>query len=101
MRHNSILNGEDNPFGLTGLSGNYEEEGGTMTQTQTKTGTVKWFNVEKGYGFIACEGFDKDVFVHHSDIMMEGYRSLIEGQAVEFEYETSDRGFKATKVKPA
>lgn len=97
---NSILSGEDNPFGLTELPRYYEEEGGTMTQGQTKTGTVKWFNVEKGFGFIACEGFDKDVFVHHSDIMMEGYRSLAEGQLVEFEYETSDKGFKASKVKP-
>jgi CspA family cold shock protein len=100
MRHNSILNGEENPFELNGLPGHYEEEGGTMTQTQVKTGTVKWFNGEKGFGFISCEGFDKDIFVHHSAIMMEGYRALVEGQTVEFEYETSDKGYKATKAKP-
>jgi CspA family cold shock protein len=49
-------------------------------------GTVKWFNATKGYGFIACEGAD-DVFVHHSAIQSQGYRTLEEGQRVEFTVE--------------
>ena len=49
------------------------------------TGTVKWFNNAKGYGFIVQDNGDKDVFVHHSAIAMEGYRSLNEGERVEYE----------------
>jgi CspA family cold shock protein len=60
-------------------------------------GTVKWFSNEKGYGFIAREGGD-DVFVHHSKIAMEGYRSLSEGQRVEFEVEQGPKGPQATNV---
>lgn len=48
-------------------------------------GTVKWFNAEKGYGFITLEGNNQDVFVHWSAIQMDGYRALEEGQQVEFE----------------
>jgi CspA family cold shock protein len=61
-------------------------------------GTVKWFSNEKGYGFISREGGD-DVFVHHSKIDMEGYRSLTEGQRVEFEVEQGPKGLQATNVK--
>ena len=62
-------------------------------------GTVKWFNDKKGFGFIiADEG--KDVFVHHSAIEGEGYKSLKEGQPVQYEAETSAKGMKATKVTP-
>jgi cold shock protein len=61
-------------------------------------GTVKWFSNEKGYGFIAREGAD-DVFVHHSKIEMEGYRSLTEGQRVEFEVEQGPKGPQATNVR--
>src|SRR5580698_5999947 len=53
-------------------------------------GTVKWFNADKGYGFIAVDG-GRDVFVHFSAIQMDGYRSLEEGQRVEFDIEPSDR----------
>lgn len=64
------------------------------------TGTVKWFNNEKGYGFIARnEG--SDVFVHHSAIQMTGYRSLEEGQAVEFEVVSGPKGDQAQDVRPA
>ncbi|MBS1847904.1 MAG: cold-shock protein [Actinobacteria bacterium] len=64
------------------------------------TGTVKWFNNEKGYGFIARnEG--SDVFVHHSAIQMNGYRSLEEGQAVEFEVVAGPKGDQAQDVRPA
>ena len=62
-------------------------------------GTVKWFSNEKGYGFIAREGAE-DVFVHHSQVNMEGYRSLTEGQKVEFEVEQGDKGLQAKNVQP-
>ena len=63
------------------------------------TGTVKWFNAAKGYGFLAQEG-GEDVFVHHSAIVMEGYRTLKEGQAVEFSVERGPKGLLATDVTP-
>ena len=63
------------------------------------TGTVKWFNGSKGYGFIARED-GSDVFVHHSSIMMEGYRNLMEGQMVEFAVEDSPKGLQAVNVIP-
>jgi CspA family cold shock protein len=63
------------------------------------TGTVKWFNAEKGYGFIAQDG-GADVFVHHSAIQMNGYRSLEEGQAVEFEVQEGQKGLQAANVRP-
>ncbi len=62
-------------------------------------GTVKWFSNEKGYGFIEREGGD-DVFVHHSAVNMEGYRSLTEGQKVEFEVVQGDKGLQAANVQP-
>lgn len=63
------------------------------------TGTVKWFNKGKGYGFILPDGGDKDVFVHHRNIVMDGYRALIEGQKVEFEVGQGTKGPEATGVK--
>ena len=60
-------------------------------------GTVKWFNAEKGFGFIECEGSD-DVFVHFSAIQSEGFKSLDEGQAVTFDIEDTDRGPQAANV---
>ncbi|RME74652.1 MAG: cold-shock protein [Chloroflexi bacterium] len=60
-------------------------------------GTVKWFNAGKGYGFIAREG-GEDVFVHFSAIQSDGYRSLDEGQAVEFTIERGPKGLQATNV---
>jgi CspA family cold shock protein len=62
------------------------------------TGTVKWFNNEKGYGFIARDE-GADVFVHHSAIQMNGYRSLTEGQRVEFEVVAGDKGDQARNVR--
>lgn len=62
-----------------------------------KTGVVKWFNSEKGFGFISVEGED-DVFVHFSAIQGDGYKSLEEGQSVEFQVEKGARGLQATNV---
>jgi CspA family cold shock protein len=61
-------------------------------------GTVKWFNADKGYGFIAVDG-GRDVFVHHTAIQMDGYRTLEQGQRVEFEITQSDRGPQADLVR--
>ena len=64
----------------------------------TVTGTVKWFNDQKGFGFIEHEG-GKDVFVHHSAIMSEGFRSLAEGDKVEFTIEQGPKGPNAAGVR--
>jgi cold shock protein len=62
------------------------------------TGTVKWFSSDKGYGFIAQDDGDQDVFVHHSAIKGEGYKGLAEGAKVEYELEDSPRGPQARDV---
>ena len=61
-------------------------------------GTVKWFNAEKGFGFITLEGGEQDVFVHYSAIDMPGYKVLEEGQAVSFEVGTGTKGPQAEGV---
>jgi cold shock protein len=66
---------------------------------QRVTGTVKWFNATKGYGFLSQEG-GEDVFVHHTAIQMEGYRTLQEGQTVEFTVERGPKGLQASNVTP-
>ena len=63
-------------------------------------GTVKWFNDQKGYGFITPEDGSKDLFVHHSAIQVEGFKTLAENQKVEFDKVDSDKGPKAANVKP-
>jgi CspA family cold shock protein len=63
-------------------------------------GTVKWFNAEKGYVFIAQDGGGPDVFVHFSAIQADGYRSLDENQRVEFEVTQGQRGPQAEQVRP-
>jgi CspA family cold shock protein len=65
------------------------------------SGTVKWFNDSKGYGFIAPEDGSKDVFVHHSNISGEGFKSLSEGAAVEFEVRDGAKGPEAINVVQA
>ena len=64
------------------------------------TGTVKWFNATKGFGFIAPDGGGDDLFVHQSEIQVSGYRDLAEGQKVEFEATQGQKGMQASKVTP-
>lgn len=63
-------------------------------------GTVKWFNEQKGFGFITPEDGSKDLFVHHTGILIEGFKTLSENQKVEFDTVQSDKGPKAINVKP-
>jgi CspA family cold shock protein len=63
-------------------------------------GAVKWFNAEKGFGFIAVDSEGADVFVHYSAIESDGYRSLDEGQRVEFDITQGQKGPQADKVRP-
>jgi len=68
--------------------------------SEVKTGTVKWFNASKGYGFIAPSDGDKDLFVHMSEIQMDGFKTLKDGQAVDYVAGSSEKGPCATKVNP-
>lgn len=64
------------------------------------TGTVKWFSPEKGYGFVTPDDGSADVFVHFSSIVGEGYKNLEEGQKVEYEVTSGQKGPQAANVKP-
>jgi CspA family cold shock protein len=66
---------------------------------QVPTGTVKWFNDEKGYGFITPDDGDRDLFVHYTGIDGQGFKSLAENSKVEYEEETGDKGPKAVNVR--
>lgn len=65
------------------------------------TGVVKWFNDQKGYGFIAPDDGGKDVFVHHTAITMDGFRTLAEGQKVQFDITQDVKGARAINVSKA
>jgi len=69
-------------------------------EAQMSTGTVKWFNSSKGFGFISPDDSGDDLFVHHSEIKMTGYASLDEGQKVEFAVGQGKKGPCATSVVP-
>ena len=67
--------------------------------SEKETGTVKWFNDRKGFGFISREA-GEDVFVHHTGIQMEGFKTLSEDQQVEFSVEQGEKGLQAVEVRP-
>ncbi len=69
--------------------------------SQKITGTVKWFNNSKGFGFLAPDGGGEDVFVHFSAIQSEGFKALEEGQKVTFEVVRGQKGLQAANVAPA
>lgn len=71
---------------------------GDNTNTTNYKGKVKWFNNEKGYGFIRREDMLEDIFVHYTAIMHKGYKTLDEGQEVEFELIKGDKGLQAANV---
>jgi cold shock protein len=71
-----------------------------MKEEDMATGTVKWFNADKGYGFISQDDGGADVFVHFSAIQTNGYRSLEENQRVEFEVTQGQKGPQAEMVRP-
>ncbi len=73
----------------------------SIQDNATQTGTVKWFNDAKGFGFITREGGGEDVFVHFSAIQMDGFKSLAEGQRVEFELVRGEKGLQARAVRAA
>jgi cold shock CspA family protein len=68
--------------------------------TDMATGTVKWFNDSKGFGFITPDDGGKDLFAHHSSIQMDGYKSLKEAQKVSFEVTQGAKGPAAANIKP-
>ena len=72
----------------------------TGADSKVRTGTVKWFNATKGYGFITPDEGKEDVFVHQSQIRVSGYRELQEGQKVEFVLIPGNKGTQAGEVKP-
>ena len=76
------------------------QAGSASGEEHVATGTVKWFNESKGFGFISPAGGGDDLFVHHSEIKTQGYASLSEGQAVSFEVGQGKKGPCATNVTP-
>jgi CspA family cold shock protein len=77
-----------------------ENKGSLVEMNTMAVGMVKWFNDEKGYGFITPDGGGEDLFVHHSNIQMGGFRTLKDGQKVQFEPGQGRKGMEATNVSP-
>jgi cold shock protein len=71
-----------------------------LTYMATETGTVKWFNEGKGFGFIAPDNGGKDLFAHFKEIQGEGFKTLSENQRVEFEVTQGQKGPQASKIRP-
>ena len=80
-------------------SGAFQRVGRERRQVMA-TGTVKWFNDAKGFGFITQEGGGEDLFCHHTAIQTEGFRTLAEGQRVEFDVARGPKGLQAQNVRP-
>jgi CspA family cold shock protein len=76
-----------------------QQQAHTVEETHMPTGTVKWFSDDKGFGFITPDDGEKDLFVHHTGINGEGYRSLQEGAKVSYDAEEGDKGPKAVNVE--
>lgn len=76
-----------------------EVEEVTETDSDTITGVVKWFNSQKGYGFITPDNGSEDVFAHYRNIVGDGYRNLEEDQRVEFVIESGDKGLLAANIR--
>jgi CspA family cold shock protein len=74
--------------------------GGCEWRCVVATGTVKWFSDQKGYGFIVPDDGGQDLFIHHSNIQMDGFKTLKDGQKVEFEPAQGRKGPEATKCRP-
>jgi cold shock protein len=81
-----------------GLQSSARQHAYTVEEDHMPTGTVKWFSDDKGFGFITPDDGDKDLFVHHTGINGEGYRSLQEGAKVSYDAEQGDKGPKAVNV---
>ncbi|MBL8347313.1 MAG: cold-shock protein [Rubrivivax sp.] len=71
------------------------------TENTTQTGTVKWFDDGKGFGFITPDGGGKDLFAHFSEIKASGFKSLAEAQRVQFEVTQGKKGLQASNIRPA